>query len=119
MATLTRDAVVLAPVDVLGWSSTRRGASVVHQVIGDTDPDVTVRAPSLASGDLRLIWADEATALAAAAALAVVGGPWVLGIPARPGLDGLSVLVVGDITVAATDDAGAAWTLTVGVQETS
>ncbi len=117
MATLTRAAVTLAPVDILGWSTTRRSASVVHSIIGDPAPDVTLREPAAAAGDLRTVWADEASALAASAALAVLGGAWTIAIPARPGIDGMSVLVVGDITVSAADDAGAAWMVTIGVQE--
>ncbi len=57
MATMTRGATVLAPVDVLGWSLTRPGRSVVHPILGRAAPTVTVRAAGLRAGTLRTLWA--------------------------------------------------------------
>ncbi len=116
MPTLTRGLVTLVPVDILGWSTTRVTASVVHPIMGDPEPDITLRVPGLSSGELRTLWGDEAGALAARDALAAVGGPWVLTVPERPTL-AMTFQVVGDITLAALADTGTGWSLTCRVQE--
>lgn len=113
MATMTRAAVTVTAKDILGWSMTRPGRTVVHAILGDPEPDVTAREPGLRAGSLRLLFTTESAAQAAADALAVPGGPWAV--------DGTQVemtaQVTGDITVAAETDAGAAWTVLVAVQE--
>lgn len=119
MATITRGTTTLNPVDVVGWSMTRPGQSVVHEIIGDSVPDVTTRAPGLRRGTLRTLWQTHTAALSAAADLAVPGGAWTFTVPERAGLSILAY-VVGDVTEAAlVDDSGQAWAVDVDVQETT
>lgn len=113
MATMTRGAVTLTALDVLGWSMTRTSRTVVHDIIGDSEPDVTARPPGLRTGTVRLLVSTEAEAEVIASALAVVGGPWsidasVLTMDAR---------VTGDITTTSLTDDGVMWAVDVGVYE--
>ena len=117
MATITRGATTLTPLDVLGWSLTRKGQTVVHPIIGDTDPDLTVRDAALRSGIVRTLWSTMAAALAASQALAVAGTPWTFTVPETPGLT-MRAYVVGDVTEASLDERGTAWVVDVTVQET-
>lgn len=114
--TITRYTTVLTPTLVLGWSLTRPGRSVVHDILGTSDVEVTVRAPGPRAGDLRTFWATEAAAAASVAALSVPGAPWVWEVSGVLGA-ALTAYVVGDVQVEAADDAGHVWTVTVGVQE--
>lgn len=116
MATLTRGATVLSPVDVLGWSLTRPGRGVVHTILGQAAPVVTTRAPGLRAGTLRTLWPTHTAALAASAALAVPGAAWTVAVPERPGLSMLAA-VTGDVTEATLTDDGGAWAVDVTVQE--
>jgi hypothetical protein len=115
MATITRGAVTITASDVLGWSMTRAGRSVVHVVLGDPEPDVTIRAPGLRAGQVRCLFTTEAQAQACADTLAVPGGSWLFDAAVLT----LRAQVTGDIVVDATDDAGTAWTTTATVQEVS
>lgn len=49
---------------VLGWDSSRQSRTVVHDVLGRPDPDVTLRPASTRTGTLRLFFLDLATAVA-------------------------------------------------------
>lgn len=115
MATITRDAITITAIDILGWSMTRPGRSVVHAILGDSEPDVTIREAGLRAGQVRVLFATEAAAQACADALAGVGGPWVF--------DGdvltLTARITGDLVIDALSDDGGAWATTVTVQEVS
>lgn len=93
-ATMTRGAVILTPALILPARLTRDGRSVVHEIIGDTEPDVTSREPSSRAGDLQLIFSTAAGAASATDALSVVGGSWTIAGTDR--LDGTWRLV-GDV----------------------
>ncbi|MGN8245296.1 hypothetical protein ACTHAM_002415 [Cellulomonas soli] len=116
MATMTRGATVLTPVDVLGWSLSRPSRSVVHDLLGTDEVEVTVRPAGPRTGTLRTLWTDHTSALAAAAALAVPGGAWVVAVPERPGLS-MTALVTGDVDESSLSDDGAGWAVDVTVTE--
>lgn len=64
MATVTDGATTITPLLVLGYASKRESRNVVHQVIGRTGDDVTLRPASLRTGTLTMLFANEADALA-------------------------------------------------------
>lgn len=117
MATVTRGATVLTPADVVGLSLTRTSRTVVLDVLGDPEPDVIAAEPRLRSGSLVLRWerAGLAEAEAAVAALSTIGGPWEFDHPEQSW--SLLAKVVGDVQLDSLTDDGAAWSVTVGVQE--
>lgn len=116
MATITRGATVLTPRVILPASLVRPGRSVVHEVIGTPDVDLTVRAPGPRAGEVRAIWPTEAAAAAAAAALGTAGGAWTFADAPALGAD-MVAYVVGDVVIEALTDWGGTWQVTVGVQE--
>lgn len=58
-----------APVLVEGYEASRSGGTLVHEIIGRADPDVTLRPAGMRTGKLTLLFADEAAAHAADGAL--------------------------------------------------
>jgi hypothetical protein len=56
--TITYPGGIIAPTLVNGYDSERATGTVVHQILGRSDPDVTIRPAALRSGRLRLIFAD-------------------------------------------------------------
>lgn len=61
MTTITDGVTTVEPLLVLGWSGTRPLRSVVHQLLGRTDPDVTLRASGVRTGSLEVLCADAAS----------------------------------------------------------
>lgn len=113
-ATLTRAATTVHPDLVRPSRLTRPTRSVVHTIIGDTEPDITSREPGLRTGDLQLIFATPAAAAGAAAAFAAVGGPWT--IVGTPDVDG-TWKVTGDLVYEPAGEGLRSRLVTVGVQE--
>lgn len=64
MTTISDGTTTLTPLLVLGWSATRESRARVHQLIGRSDPDVTLRPHALRTGTLRILCADEVAAVA-------------------------------------------------------
>ena len=58
MTTVTIGSESWTPNAVDGYDSSRTTASVVHQVLGRSDPDITSRPAALRTGTLRMIFAD-------------------------------------------------------------
>lgn len=114
--TITRGATVLTPALIVPGRLTRPGRSVVHAILGDPEPDVTLRAPGLRTGDIRTLWATPAAALAAVAALGAPGGSWTI---AGAGDADMVMKVVGDIVIEPTSDGMASRAVTITVQEVS
>jgi hypothetical protein len=64
VTTISDGTTTLTPMLVLGWSTSREARTVVHRLIGQAAPDVTLRPHALRSGSLRILCADMAEALA-------------------------------------------------------
>lgn len=60
---------VITPVLVDGYTATREAGSIVHDILGRTTPDVTLRPALTRSGTLRMLFTDEAAATDAEAVL--------------------------------------------------
>ena len=63
--TITTSAGTLYPLAVSEYSTRRNARSIVHDVLGRADPDVTIRPASLRSGMLRMSFNSAASSLAA------------------------------------------------------
>ncbi|WP_309105018.1 hypothetical protein [Microbacterium sp.] len=70
MTTITHTTGTLTPVVVDGWRAARPARTVVHEILGRTDPDVTFRPAGLRRGTLRLVFPAEADAAHAVQVLA-------------------------------------------------
>lgn len=63
--TITSGSTVIVPDLVLAHQDEIVGGSIIHEIIGRTDPDITLRPASAPSGTLRLFflrWNDAQTA---------------------------------------------------------
>lgn len=85
-ATITIGSTVISPQAVTGYESVREGQSIVHDILGRSNPDVTLRPSGLRRGTLHLAFigttaeadslaAENAHALAGVAALTVADHP--------------------------------------------
>lgn len=62
---ITSGATVLTPTVVEDYESASRVGTVVHDIIGRADPDVTLRPAATRTGRLRMTFPDEASSRAA------------------------------------------------------
>lgn len=49
------------PTAVDGFESSRESATIVHQILGRSNPDITIRPAGLRTGTLRLVFADSSS----------------------------------------------------------
>jgi hypothetical protein len=113
--TISRGLTVLHPDAVLGWSLTRAARSVVHEILGTAQVEITVRQPGPRAGTLVTLWWTEATARAAFDALSVAGAPWVWAVPDALGAPLTAHVLDGSLEAA--EDAGRRWIIRSTVQE--
>jgi len=64
MTTISDGTTTITPELVVGYEATRDARTVVHQVIGRADPDVSLAADGLRTGSLELLFLTEAAASA-------------------------------------------------------
>lgn len=116
--TLTRGANVIAPTLVDGYMSTMEAATVVHQIIGKSEPDVTLRPSLMRSGTLRMAWLTTGaeTDSAQAATWLQGTGPWVLASSEASSIN-MSFVVSGRIDRELDPDSRQWWTVSVDFQE--
>lgn len=115
--TLTANSVMRTPQLVLGYSSTRSAGNIVHPVIGNPSPDVTLAAAGLRTGTLSMLCLNLADALAVQS---LHTGPYVV-VLADSDLPALNMTYVasGTIAIALDDETRTRWTVTVDFQEIS
>lgn len=76
-AILTMGATSLAPTALSAYTSDQAGGSILHDILGRRDPDVTFRPAGLRSGSFVLDFPTEALSGSARVALSAAGG-WTL-----------------------------------------
>ncbi|MDL9978851.1 hypothetical protein [Microbacterium candidum] len=69
--TITAGAAVISPILIHGFESSREAGTIVHDVIGRANPDITLRPASLRTGTARLLFADETASKSAEDALSL------------------------------------------------
>ncbi len=93
--TLTSGATVLTPALVLPVTMTRSTTTLVQQILGSADVDITDRPSGPRRGQIATLWATPAVAAAAFATLTTNHGPWTL---AGSGDLDMTFRIVGDVT---------------------
>lgn len=113
---ITHGAGTITPEVVDGYEAVRQARSIVHNIIGRPDPDVTFRPAGLRSGTLSLVFATSARAHAAASVLAVPGR-FNLTDVAVPEVSMAFVVAGGEISVQLDSATRTVWTVTIPFQE--
>lgn len=112
--TLLVGATVFAPTAVETVDVSRAGRTLVHDVLGRSNPDVTLRASGLRTGTLDLVFSGEADGKAALDALAV---GVVAQVASSAAALTLSFVVPEGQDVALSRARAGYWTLSVPFQE--
>lgn len=112
--TITSSSGTLYPLALSQYSTRRQARTIVHDVLGRSEPDITFRPASLRSGMLRLSF-DSASASAAAENVHATGQTFTVVSPVE-GVGGMRYVVAsGDIE--RSYDGNGEWVLMVPFQE--
>ena len=115
MTTITAASVIVTPLEVLGYASTREAGNQVHQVLNRSSPDVTLRAAGLRTGTLSFLVATLADALVLEAMHALPG--FVRLDDSDLPQIGMFYVATGAITVELEDESRDLWIVSVDYQE--
>lgn len=116
MATISDGTTTITPQLVLGYEAQQAGRSVFHDVLGRSDPDVTLRTAGLRAGNLALFFLTAADADACrqlharAAVFAYVDSD-------LPGTSMSYVVDEGGVTTTLDDEGRRRWVVTVAFRE--
>ncbi|PQZ60686.1 MULTISPECIES: hypothetical protein [unclassified Microbacterium] len=116
MTTITHASGTIVPTVVDGYEASIEARSIVHNVMGRTDPDITLRPAGMRTGTLSLVFASRAAGWAALAALCI---PQVLTLTDADVPEvGMSFVVAGGaIKHSLDDETRDVWILGVPFQE--
>ncbi|WP_292763748.1 hypothetical protein [Microbacterium sp. UBA3486] len=112
--TITHAGGVITPTSMPGWDARADLRSIVHTIMGRSDPDITRRPTGMRRGTLTLVFESGAAAYAARSILAVTQ-PLDLGNPSV-GQVTMRFIVAGNELGEVIEDAGQ-WVLSVPFQE--
>ena len=113
----------ITPSGMVGYQSTQASQSVLHQVIGRGDMDVSYAPTGLRSGTMTLLFSSVALVEAARVFYAATGGRFVYTDGDFGGALSMTHVLNGNLVVSYVDDttsggiAAGGWTLAVDFQE--
>lgn len=112
MTTITHSTGAITPELIDGYEAKREARTIVHPILNRSNPDITLRAPSLRSGEFRCLFPVQADAVAAFAVLSI---PQVLTLNDAdvPAVAMSFVVAEGDLTIALDDETRDVWWVTV------
>jgi hypothetical protein len=113
--TLSDGTTTLNPTIVDGWESAQASRNVIHDILGNTSPDVTLRAPRMRTGTLKTVWLTKAQA-EAARQLHLTANVFTLTSTEITYIT-MQYVVAGNITTTLYDDTRNAWTVNIDFQE--
>lgn len=114
MTTTISDGVTtVAPLVVDGYESTRAPRTIVHEVLNNPNPSVSLKPAGLRTGTLSAVFATRADAVECEAMLAAAA---VLTLTSTVDV-GMTFVVHEDITVTLDDSTRAVWLVSFGYQE--
>lgn len=112
--TITSGSYTLEPFAVTGYDSARLSGNIVHQILGKSEPDITLRPAALRTGTLNLAFDDETDSAEAVTAHATSTDPFTL--TTALGTVDMTYVVAGDIR-RTLDETRKVWTVAVSYQE--
>lgn len=115
-STISDGTTTITPAEVDGYDSARPSRNLVHDIIGTTEPAVTLRGAGLRTGTLSCVMGTDralATQLEA-----MLSAPGVFTFATSDVADlGMSFIVAGDLHVQLDDDTRSVWIVAVPFQE--
>lgn len=111
-ATLTSGSTTIAPIAFSDYTSEQEGGSIRHEILGRTNPDVTLRPAGLRTGSFTLDFASETASSSARTALTAAAA-WTLTHTERTSVNMRFI----PRRISRPVDAGGRWVVTVSYEE--
>lgn len=115
MATITSGTNSFNPVLITAWETTQESRNVIHDIIGRTDPDVTLKPAASRSGTLEMLFTSASSAETARGILA--NGTTFTISDSETWLNGFDFVISGSITNALEDTTRHLWTIRADFRE--
>lgn len=109
--TITHNSTTITPLLVLGWESTQDTRNVVHEILGNSTPDVTLRSAKSRTGTLQTLWTSAAEA-ETCRTLHALEGTFTLA-STEVSQANMTYVVGGAITVSLDDESRDLWTVAI------
>lgn len=113
--TITTGSSTITPTLVTGWEATQESRNIIHDIIGRSTPDVTLKPSALRSGNLELLF-DTATAANTARLLHMENAVFTITSTELPQIN-MTYVVGGSISSALEDVTRNMWIISVDFQE--
>lgn len=113
--TISNGTTTLTPTIVDGWESVQATRNVIHDILGNTSPDVTLRPARMRTGTLKTVWETKAQA-EAARQLHLTATVFTLTSDVITYIT-MQYVVAGAVTTTLFDDTRNAWTVDIEYQE--
>jgi len=115
MTTISSGTLTFTPELVTSWGTSQQSRNVLHEIIGKTDPDVTLKPSSTRSGTLEMLFTSATLANTARGILA--NGTIFTISDSETWLNGLDFVMSGTISSALEDETRHLWTITADFTE--
>lgn len=115
MATISSGVLSFSPTLITAWGTTQESRNVVHNIIGRTDPDVTLLKAATRTGTLEMLFT-SATGAETARGILANGAVFTIS-DTETWLDGFDFVITGNLTAALEDTTRDLWTLSADFVE--
>ena len=115
MATITSGVLSFSPTLITAWETTQESRNVVHNIIGRTDPDVTLLKAATRTGTLEMLFT-SATGAETARGILANGGVFTIS-DSEFWVNGFDFVLTGSLTASLEDETRDLWTLTADFVE--
>jgi len=115
MATISSGTLTFTPELITAWETSQNSRNVIHDIIGKSDPDVTLKPASTRSGTLEMLFLSASAANSARGVLA--NGTIFTISDSETWLNGLDFVMNGTISAALEDTTRDLWTITADFVE--
>jgi hypothetical protein len=115
MATITSGTNNFSPKLIIAWGTSQESRNVIHDIIGRTDPDVTLKAASSRSGTLEMLF-ETASAAETARGILANGTTFTIS-DSETWLDGFNFVMSGNIANVLEDTTRKVWVLEADFKE--
>lgn len=109
MATITSGVLSFNPTLITAWETTQESRNVVHNIIGRTDPDVTLLKAATRTGTLEMLFT-SATGAETARGILANGAVFTI-TDSEFWLDGFDFVITGNLSAALEDTTRDLWTI--------
>ena len=117
LAPVATSGISTSPLLVLGYSATRKSRTIVHEILGRSDPVITSQIPMRRTGTFQLLYNSRGAAVNAHESFCAFPGDWVYVDTDNPVGNMTFVIATGDLTIELDPETRRNYIVTIPYQE--